>query len=482
MQSYFAHAGLVEYFKEEDGSTNWQYLANWSSGILIIILSFVLINLYVSHRRARKANKALEEIKSVLEQRVLERTATLDQSNQLLTETNVLLEGEVIKHKNTTKLLRLSETYIKDILESMPLMLIGVNKEMTVTQWNKCAETFTGLSGEEAKGRNLWEAYPTITLSPNQVTNVIEKNAPVTIKHCQRGQYYFDITVYPLSEHGVSGAVILVDNVTQRILAENMLIQRDKMSSMGELASTMAHDINTPLQAILHDLEAIKLNAYKALETTDSESLQDIAALLSDAAERGKQASGVINNLLNFSGAHGQNQKLASITDVIDHSLDLAKDVLSDISGFKFRDIAIERHYEKNLPQVPCYVPELQQVFFSLFRHACHALAEANKHEDFQPKIRIDMMECYDALWIKIQHNGKGLNTDEQQYIFEPFFNKATSEEMVDASKRLSFSYFIITEHHKGHMAVTSDVSVGTTFHIQLQLKVPGFNKPLQHP
>lgn len=480
LQSVVANAGLVEYFKEKDGSTNWQYLANWSSGTLIIILSIVLFNLYRSHRRAKKANQALEEIRNVLEQRVLERTATLDESNRLLKESNVLLEGEINQHKETSKLLRLSETYIKDILESMPLMLIGVDKAMNVTQWNKCAEKFTGLNSQQAIGKNLWDVYPTITLSPNQIVDVIQKNSPVTIKHCQRGQYYFDITLYPLSEQGQSEVVVLVDNVTQRILAENMLIQRDKMSSMGELASTMAHDINTPLQAILRDLGALK-NSLVETADVDVASQKNLLELLDDATERGRQASGVIDNLLNFARAHGDAQRLANICDVIEHSLDLAADVLSDPAGLKFRDITIERHYEKNLPEVPCYVPELQQVFFSLFRHACHALGQVVGRENFKPLLRIDIMECYDTLWIKVQHNGVGLTYEEQQYIFEPFFNKAEGDENVDAAKRLSFSYFIITEHHKGQMAITSDVNVGTTFHIQLQIKIPGFNKPIHH-
>jgi signal transduction histidine kinase len=76
-------------------------------------------------------------------------------------------------------------------------------------------------------------------------------------------------------------------------------------------------------------------------------------------------------------------------------------------------------------------------------------------------------------LWIKVQHNGLGISYDEQQYIFEPFFtNKAgkSSAEDYDAGKRLSFSHFIITEQHKGQLAVTSDMNVGTTFHIQLPL------------
>lgn len=435
----FANAGLIQYFKDEDGNTKWQYVANFSSGVLIILLSILVIVLFFSHRRTIKANRELEDIKDALEERVKERTA-----------------------------------YIKDILESMPLMLIGLDKQNQVTQWNRLAEDITKVTAADAIGKNLWDAYPTITVSPDQIKTVVEENKPITIKHSQRGQYYFDITIYPLREQLETSLVILIDNVTQRILAENMLIQRDKMSSMGELAATMAHDIDIPLQAILRDVVSIENGLSDYLKDNNSNITdrngKPIGELLNDVADKGQQASAVISNLLDFSRTEGDLKRPAQIPEIIEHAIELACDLLSDPGGLRFRDIKIERNYENNLPDVPSYVSELQQVFLNLFRHACHSLANVTR-EDFVPTLKLEVLEIYDALWIKVQHNGQGLNSEEQQYLFEPFFNQPPEGQRVDPANRLSFSYFIITEHHEGQMAVTSDVDVGTTFHIQLQLK-----------
>ena len=134
------HAGFIGYFKDEDGSTNWQYVANFSSSVLILLLSITAITLFFSHRRARRANRELEEIRKFLEQRVREHT----------------------------RLLQESEAYIKSIVDSMPLMLIGLNKDLNITQWNNWAESTTGIRSDLVIGKNLWEAYPTITLSPEQ--------------------------------------------------------------------------------------------------------------------------------------------------------------------------------------------------------------------------------------------------------------------------------------------------------------------------
>ena len=454
------YANPINYFRE-DGHTNWQYVANFSSAVLILLLSSTAISLFFSHKRAKKANHSLEEIREALEQRVLERTATLDESNQLLKEAIALLEDEVSQHKKTSEQLLASETYIKNILESMPSMLIGLDNKMNITQWNSCAEEITGINKEKVYGKNLWEAYPTITVSQDQVEKVLNENKPATIKYSQRGQYYFDITIYPLKDQDEAGIVILIDNVTQRTIAENMLIQRDKMSSMGELASTMAHDIDMPLQAIFKDLNSIQRSL--------TQSTPEIQATLLDATERANQASQIIRNLLDFSQINERKKRLASIPEIMEHTLTLAENTLSEPSGLRFQDISIEKHYEENLPKLPCFKSELQQVFLSLFRHACHALGNTEK-DDHAPKIKIEIMTCYDALWVKIQHNGIGLTGEEQHEIFEPYFHDSLEKKPSDTENRLSFSQFIVSEHHQGQIAVTSDVDVGTTFHIQFQL------------
>lgn len=473
LQSQSLHAGLIEVFKNEDGSTNWQHVSNWSGGTLILLLSIVVINLFFTRREARKSNLALKAIRNDLELRVRERTATLDESNRLLKETNQLLEDEVAQHVATANRLRSSESYIRNILKSMPLMLIGLNKDGRVTQWNKRAEDIAGINAENVLGKDLWEVYPIITVSPSQINAAMEKNETITIKHSQRGQYYFDITIYPLQEQIETGVVILIDDVTKKILAENMLIQSDKMSSMGELASSMAHDINIPLQAILFDLRAFEnlladgsRNSYESGSNDKSERVRN---LLTDAAEKGQHVASIVRNLQAFARGRSDKKQLSNIPDVMEHTLELASDVLSFPSMLSFKDITIERNYEKDLPLLPCYVTELQQVFLSLFRHSCDALGRVER-ADHKPTIKIQINKCHDALWIKIQHNGAGLSNDEQMYLFEPFFSNKSSEESYDAGKRLSFAYFIITEQHQGQMAVTSDINVGTTFHMQLQL------------
>jgi len=197
---------------------------------------------------------------------------------------------------------------------------------------------------------------------------------------------------------------------------------------------------------------------------------EKLSSLLSHAYEKGEKVASIVQNLQEFARGRSDRKQLSNIVDVMEHTLELAGDVLSAPSGLRFTDIQIERNYEKDLPMIPCYVTELQQAFLSLFRHAYEALGRVND-SGHKPVIKIQMNISYDSFWIRIQHNGVGLTDEEQLYLFEPFVRKDAPEVGYDAGKRLSFAYFIITEQHQGSMAVTSNINVGTTFHIQMLLK-----------
>lgn len=440
-----AQFNLIDYFKDERGSTNWQYVANFSSGVLIITLSVVSLVLLLTWRKASRANQELTAIRNELELRVEKRTAQL----------------------------QASQSYVANILRSLPLMLVGLNRECQITHWNRKAEEIASVSTAEALGKDLWQIYPTISITPAQIQQAIEQQEAIHIKQSQSGLYYFNIIIYPLQELSDGGAVLLIDDVTQKILAENMLIHNDKMASMGELAATMAHDINTPLQGILFDLSSFQrlLTSGQLLQQQhdSSEVMTKLNHLLEDASEKGRNVTAIINNLLNFSRQRTDQKIEVDITELMEHTLELAADVLTSKDNFHFSDFAVEKHYADNLPKLMCYNIELQQALLSIFRHAFDALQAVKS--SVSPRMSIELRESFDTLWIGIHHNGKCLSEEEQMALFEPFFsNDQDSPTYEEAAKRLSFAYFIITDQHQGHMAVTSDEQNGTTFHIQLGL------------
>ena len=432
----FAHAAFIDNFKDENGETIWQYVANFTGGVLIILLVIACSVLVVVQSRVRKANAKLHEMHEVLEERVRERTRDL---------------------QATTDQLQFSEGYIRDILESMPLSLIGLDKHMKVTRWNEHAAKLTEVAGNDAIGRDLWEVYPTISLNKRQLEGVISHRNTIEIKHSQRGRFYYDITVYPLSDVDNGGIVILIHDVTERIIAENMLVQRDRMSTMGEFAATMARDIDQPLQVLAEDIE----NVAGEIEGQGAQVEQ-----LRQAVGRVEQARAVISNLLSFAAKGESDMQTVDVRELVDHSIELGAELLEEPRGLSFKQVSIVRNYEEPLPKLLCAGTELQQAILGIFRHSLRAMESNGKERPAE--IQIEIMECYEAIWMRIHHNGRGLTGDQQQQIFEPFFLNDQSED--SCCIPLSFSHYIISERHKGQIAVTSDVQLGTTFHIQIPL------------
>lgn len=444
--SMSAYADVFAVFRDENGTTNWQYIANTSASLLIIILSVVLFFLVRANLRAGRSNRALKEIKATLEDRVARRTQVLQE---------------------TAEQLRKREAYITSIVNSMPVMLIGINDQLQVTQWNKTAEEITGRPFADVTGKNLWAAYPAITLTDEHVESVLSTGQTLRLKHTQRGQYSFDITLYRLRDSDDTGIVILISDITKQVNAENKVAERDKLSALGELASAMAYDISLPINTIFQHVS----DAREKIEATDLGPVQSV--LLQEVEivrQSAQQATAISQNLLDLARSHTNTKQVADIPAIMDQSIAQARDLFTDTDGLAFRDIEIRRSYADELPPMSCFPAELEQAFTRVLRSAYYALKSSAGGESSVPLIHIEIGQFFDSLWIKVLHKGMPLSASEQLDIFEPFFVSTSDNGAYPVEHRLSYPYFIITEHHRGHMSVTSDEQFGTCFNIQLSL------------
>lgn len=439
-----ASADVFAVFREPDGSTNWQYVANTSASLLILILLVVLFFLIRAHLRARRSNQALTEIKETLEERVEQRTEVLQQ---------------------TAEQLRQREAYIASIVNSMPVMLIGLNEQFQVTQWNRTAEDITGRPFEDVKGMDLWKAYPAITLSEDQVREVLVSGETGHLKHTQQGQYSFDITLYRLRDHDDTGVVILVSDITKQVNAENSVAERDKLSALGELASAMAYDISLPVNSIARHVDSARDRVGASTSDGNGTLLQELDVVGASA----QQAGAIVDHLLNLARSHHDTKQHCDVPAIMDRSIALASELFIDPESLAFGDIHIQRRYEESLPRVSCFPDELAQVFTRLLRSAFYALKDRQAGEE-EPHIRIVIERFVESLWIRVQHNGACLSASEQVEIFEPYFLSSEQNGRYPVEHRLSYPHFIVTEHHDGHLAVTSDEKLGTCFNIQLPL------------
>jgi len=152
--------------------------------------------------------------------------------------------------------------HLQNIIDSMPSVLIGVDSRGMVTLWNAEAARVSGRGTEDVEGLRFSEAFPLLKDMDEKIQEAIDQQTPLFTERFSGGEggedtVYYDLIVYALSDSGVPGAVIRVDDVTARVKIEEMMVQTEKMMSVGGLAAGMAHEINNPLGGILQACQNI---------------------------------------------------------------------------------------------------------------------------------------------------------------------------------------------------------------------------------
>ncbi len=395
---------------------------------------------------------------------------------------------DITPRKKALEEIRKLRNYLKNIVNSMPSILIGVDAQGHVTQWNREAERVTGVKVDNAQGRALEDVFPRMVGALEKVGQAIRQRQSakeLKIAHQQDGETRFtDVTVYPLVTNGVEGAVIRVDDVTERVRIEEMMIQSEKMLSVGGLAAGMAHEINNPLAGILQNIQVLRnrfspelrQNQEAARECgTTIEQLheymarRDMEKIFDAISESGRRAATIVGNMLSFSRKSDTRRSSHDMADLLDRTVELAANDYDLKKKYDFRHIEIVREYDPATPLVPCESSKIQQVFLNLLKNGAHAMREERQGVSEPPKFTLRIKPDKDWVRIEIEDNGPGMDEKHRKRVFEPFFTTKGVE--VGTGLGLSVSYFIITENHGGTMSVESRLGAGAKFIIRLPLK-----------
>lgn len=407
-----------------------------------------------------------------------------------LRQTNARLEAEVEERIRAERDLRKATSAIAGILDSMPSLVIGVDADCSITHWNKSARILTGLEPERVVGRPLHEAMPRLSGLEDTVRRSIAGQVPARI---DRASYIWndelrqeDILVFPLVGETAYGAVIRLDDVTERVRLEQMMIHSEKMTSLGGLAAGMAHEINSPLAGIGTNAFNIKNRIYGNLRKNVSAArecgvplegvrayatMREIPKIVDSITEAGERAARIVRNMLKFSRnaesvftAHDMAQLLDSTLELVASDYELKKTTL-------LGSLSVVRDYQDAMPHVRCEGSEMQQVFFNLFKNAIQAMASKEYSQEGQI-LTVRLREEGDFARIEIGDNGPGMGNEVLRRIFEPFFTTKPAGQGTGLG--LSVSYFIVTRQHGGTMEVQSLPGRGTTFTILLPLRRDG--------
>lgn len=471
--------------------------------LLVAAIGLLIIALSLSVRRNKKIKRRLKDTQRELEAKVTQRTHKLREINNRLYDV-------INEHEQTRQQLIESETYTESILQSMPSAVIGVDINLIVTRWNQTSEHLTGTSFRQAIGKPLSQCYKQLPFTVDLLLSAIKEHRVRTLDvidvSVREKKQYLSAVIYPLTAGNIVGAVIRIDDITQRIKLENMLIQDEKLLSLGRMAAGLAHEINNPLAAITQSRQTIErrllhndlMANQQAAENLNISfgAIQDyirqreVDTLLNDLKESVDRAAHVVKTMLDFSHTSQLEHEAFNVIAMINNSITIAEQEFSPTMRTAIKITTSAGNLNQQSPQDSSkaaspntnYIAfgslnEIQQVLVNLLSNAADAMQtvlDNDSQHEYQPSILISLSQTANLIRIDVSDNGPGIPEASRNQVFEPFFT--TKEVGQGTGLGLSISYFIMTEHHRGALDLMPSINSGARFRLSLPLRADTSN------
>jgi PAS domain S-box-containing protein len=219
------------------------------------------------------------------------------------------------------------QNYLNSIIDSMPSALIALDEQLYVTQWNQEASALSGTRLDEALNQPIFLAFEPLKPFLHNSSKP-SNNTPWQDRTRDLGRdddKHYALTFYPLMGGAGRGVVIRIDDITQRLSLEEMMVQSEKMLSVGGLAAGMAHEINNPLGAILpranirrrlspdlpKNLEQAEQVGVELSTVNDYLQAREVPQLLDGIQQAGARAAKIVTHMLSFSRRSTRQMALA---------------------------------------------------------------------------------------------------------------------------------------------------------------------------
>ncbi|MCP4150161.1 MAG: PAS domain S-box protein [bacterium] len=430
----------------------------WFKVLVSLALLFIIITLY--RLRIRAINK---------------KSQRLEQSNKILNE-------QIVERKK-------AEQRISTFLETANEGFMEVDKDAFILDLNPEMSRILERPREEILGKKLFDfiAEDEVEALRNQLESRSrgqKSTYNLTFLNAAGNAVYCLIKASPLFDDGgqIKGSFAMIADITEQVRLQEMMIQSEKMLSVGGLAAGMAHEINNPLAGILQNMQVMKnrIKPEMAKNRRVAEECgvsvegvraymekRELLTMMNSVEESGRRASKIVENMLRFSRKSDMQFAFHDIAELLDKTLELASNDYDLKKKYDFRHISIVREYDDSLPGIQCEASEIQQVFLNLLKNGAQAMVESrpgNKSNCFFLRVKKRNHMAH----IEIEDNGPGMDEATRKRIFEPFFT--TKDVGVGTGLGLSVSYFIITENHGGTMTVESAPQKGAKFIIRLPM------------
>ena len=358
------------------------------------------------------------------------------------------------------------EAHLQSILDTVPEAMIVIDEHGNMQSFSSAAERLFGCRAAEAIGQNIKTLMP----SPYRENHdgylqrymktgerrIIGIGRVVVGQRKDGSTFPMELAVGEMKSGDQRFFTGFIRDLTERQQTEarlqelqSELVHISRLTAMGEMASTLAHELNQPLSAIANYLKGSR----RLLEGASDEKSAAMRDALDKAADQAMRAGHIIRRLRDFVARGESERRVESITKLVEEASALA------LVGVKDLGIRVQFQFNPEIDLVIADRVQVQQVVLNLIRNAMDAM------ETSQTRDLIVAIAPADGgqVRISVTDSGSGISPEIAEQLFQPFITTKRHGMGVG----LSISRAIV-EAHNGRIWVEPNPTGGTIFHFTL--------------
>jgi len=379
------------------------------------------------------------------------------------------IQNEIETRAEREKQLNDMHQYLSSLFDSIPSILISVDKTGEIRSINSAAELFTGIKASGILGRNIFEIFPLLNEFEDDIKRILKSEKGMDIKNNYRspdGELQMEISISSLYHGGITGAVIRMDDVTVIKKKDEKLSQAQMMDSIGNLAGGIAHDFNNVLSGITGTVSLLKHRLAK-----NELRHEDLEKFLNVIDDSGKRAVTLTQQILSLSRKDEMTMETADLNEILRHVYNFC------FHSFE-KSIEIQVNYYPEPARATVDATRMEQAILNLCINAGDAMTlmrpenekrggilnigiERFSGKESQNPPPVEAESDRDYWRITVKDNGIGMDKKTIEKIFEPFFT--TKAKGRGTGLGLAMVYNIV-HIHNGFINVASELGEGSLF------------------